>query len=136
MDAWEGWEQSGSRPAGYQLRWERFREWRADLLEELRVLPRTLREFREGVANFRVVSERLARSTEGIERYNELYASRIGETVTRVTETAAAVQRQLDSVRGRAEPDARKAVEDLTQSLAALADLNPFWRAWRAGGSH
>ena len=133
MDVWKGWDEPAGRP-GYRLRWERFQEWRTDLVDELRVLPKTLREFREGVANFRVVSERLARSTEGVERVNELYASSIGDTVNRVTERASAVQRQLDTVRGRSEPEARRAVEELTQSLAALADLNPLWRAWRTGG--
>ena len=41
-------------------RWSTFDEWRRQLATELRALPKTLADFREGVANFRVVANRLA----------------------------------------------------------------------------
>lgn len=112
-----------------------FQEWRTDLTAELRVLPQTLADFREGVANFQTVSKRLVSGTEGIERLNDMYSTGVGDSVHRLGEAAAALQRQLDPIRSRAEPDVRKAVEDLTHNLAALAELNPFWPRRGGGGS-
>lgn len=120
-------------PDELRARWAAFDQWRADLVAELRMLPQTLKEFREGVSNFKAVSGRLAASTEGIERLNEVYASSVGATMQRMSDAAAAVQHQLDPLRNRADPDVRKAVEDLTHNLAALAELNPFWPK-RGGG--
>ena len=103
--------------------------WQRDLTAELVKLPETLRQFREGVANFNVVSQRLAQSTEGIERLNRIYSTGVDETVRRMTGAAAVLQKQLDtSTPGRPPADAvRSAIEDFNRSVSSLAELNPLW---------
>lgn len=110
-------------------RWARFDAWRRELLDELVVLPETLRQLREGVANFQTVGRRLAETTEGIERMNQLYGSGVAETTRRLSEASAALDEQLRRTPpGKAAADAiGNAVEDLNRTVAAMASLNPFW---------
>jgi hypothetical protein len=116
-------------------RWESWLRWRARLGAELSSLPDTLRNFREGTANFQLVSERLARATERLEALSGLYdTAGAGEAVRRLEEAAAAMQRQraalvantpgLDLV--------GSAVDEFARAVASLAELNPFFR--RPGG--
>ena len=116
-------------PESLRGRRQELRRWQRDLSAELVKLPETLRQFREGVANFNVVSQRLAQSTEGIERLNRMYAAGVEETVQRMSGAAAALQKQLDgSGAAKLPADAvRSAIEDFNRTVSTLAELNPLW---------
>jgi hypothetical protein len=116
-------------------RWAELQRWRMELVDELAVLPETLRQFREGVAHFQLVGKRLADSTEGIERVNQLYGAGVADTTRRLAEATAHLREQLGSTKVGKPPAQlmESAVEDFTRTVNAIADLNPFWP--RRGGS-
>jgi hypothetical protein len=101
-------------------------QWSKRLSEELSTLPDTLVEFREGVANFRAVSERLERVTIALERIlAHAEASGLTEAVRRVDETALAVERQLSALRRNA-PGADLAGQALGNLQHAMENLAAF----------
>ncbi len=102
-----------------QARWEALTRWREDVVSELARLPDTLRQFREGVANFQVVGKRLADSTEALEQLNDLYAA------------GTALQRQLAKARPPGADLVEQAVDDFNRTVASLLDRNPFLRSRR-----
>jgi hypothetical protein len=117
--------------ATFRERWTAFDEWRQRLESELRALPQTLADFREAVANFRVVANRLAESTEGIERMREFYAAGSLDATRRVEEAMSALQRRASAAKA-AVPGVdivQAAMDELGRAVSAMSDLNPFWRS-------
>jgi hypothetical protein len=117
--------------ASFQERFSTFDEWRQRLVTELKVLPQTLAEFREAVANFRVVANRLAESTEGIERIREFYAAGSHDATRRLEEAMTALQRRASAAKA-ALPGTeivQAAMDELGRAVSAMNDLNPFWRS-------
>jgi hypothetical protein len=122
-------------------RWEAMREqwaalarWRDDVAGELTRLPETLSQFREGVANFQVVGQRLADSTEALEQLNDFYSAGVSDRVRQLSDATAALQRQLAKARTTRPPGAdllEQAVEDFNRTVASLIELNPFLRSRR-----
>src|SRR5579872_6775992 len=103
-------------------RWASVTQWRDDVVGELARLPETLKQLREGVANFQVVGKRLADSTEALEQLNDLYTA------------GTALQRQLAKARNARPPGAdlvEQAVDDFNRTVASLLELNPFLRSRR-----
>lgn len=116
---------------GIGERWSAFDKWRRQLETELRALPETLADFREAVANFRVVANRLADSTEGIERMREFYAQGSLDASRRLEEAMSALQRRATAAKAVL-PGAeivQSAMEELGRAVSALTEFNPFWRA-------
>ena len=112
-------------------RWRAFDEWRQELETELKALPQTLADFREAVANFRVVANRLADSTEGIERMREFYAAGSVDATRRLDEARSALQRGASAAKAVL-PGAdlvQAAMDELGRAVSAMNDLNPFWRS-------
>ena len=112
-------------------RWGTFDEWRRQLATELRALPKTLSDFREGVANFRVVANRLADTTEGIERIREFYAAGSLDATRRLEEAMSAVQRRATAAKA-ALPGTelvQAAMDELGRAVSAMSEFNPFWRS-------
>ena len=115
----------------FRERWSAFDEWRQQLETELRALPQTLADFREAVANFRVVANRLADSTEGIERMREFYAAGSLDATRRLEEARSALQRRASAAKAVL-PGAdlvQAAMDELGRAVSAMNDLNPFWRS-------
>jgi hypothetical protein len=126
VSRWETWPE----------RWSELQRWRHELTGELRLLPETLRQLREGVASFQVVCRRLEASTDGLDRVKDLYASGIGDTVRQLGEATSALQRQLAGTRTGRPPGAdllESAVADFNRTVGALIELNPFLRSPRKG---
>lgn len=118
----------------YQDRWAALTRWREDVVGELARLPDTLRQLREGVANFQVVGQRLAGSTEALEQLNDFYAAGVGDRVRQLTEATSVLQRQLTKARSARPPGAdllEQAVDDFNRTVASLLELNPFLRSRR-----
>lgn len=110
------------------LRWtwpERADAWRQQLTAELVLLPETLTELREGVENFRRVTQRLVDATGGIEQLTEIQTGALSEVFQRVDEANRAIRGQLAGVPGG--DRMAGALDDLSETLAAVARLNPFW---------
>lgn len=120
---------------------ERTRQWYDDLAGEVVQLPDTLRRLREAVANLEVVSRRLADSTEGIERLNQFSATGLVEASRRLADAAAARRTPRADAgaatgtrAGGEAPGADDLIDSAVEAFAALAEMNPFWRAVRAPG--
>lgn len=132
----EGYRAAVSALESSRDRLAAFAGWRSDLQSELARLPATLRQLREGVADFQVVARRLAASTEGIERVGELYGAGLAETTRRLEEASSTLRRQLGDL--PAGDGAAKviegAAEDFNRTLTALAELNPLWPKRRPKG--
>ncbi len=112
-------------------RWSTFDEWRRQLAIELKALPTTLADFRDGVANFRVVANRLADTTEGIERMREFYAAGSLDATRRLEEAMSAVQRRASAAKA-ALPGTelvQAAMDELGRAVSAMSEFNPFWRS-------
>jgi hypothetical protein len=111
-------------------RWQAVQAWGRKMSAELDALPETLRTLREGAANFQVVSERLARTTEKLEAIGALYDSAgATEAVRRLEEAAARLQRQRAALTGTPGVDfVSSAVDEFARTVSSLADLNPFLR--------
>jgi hypothetical protein len=88
--------------------------WSRDMVQELRYLPGTLAQFREGVGNFQRVTKRLADATETLEAVNQLPSGAL-----------RAVRDQL--VGGPGGSAVSGAIGDLSEVLAAAVRLNPLW---------
>ncbi len=104
--------------------------WRRDLQTELSALPETLRQFREAVANLRVIAQRLADTSEAMERLSPVSTSAAAEAARRLEEAFARVQAQAVAARSSF-PGAdavSSAVEELGRAVSSMADLNPFFR--------
>jgi hypothetical protein len=86
--------------------------WSRDMVRELRFLPDTLAQFREGVGNFQRVTKRLADATDTLEVVNQL-----------PTGALRAVRDQLAGPGGSA---VSGAIGDLSEVLAAAVRLNPL----------
>ena len=99
--------------------------WRRQLVTELGLLPETLNQLRDGVENFRRVTQRLVDATAGIEQLNEMQAGALNEVRQRVDEANRAIREQLTAVPGA--DRVAGALDDLTETLATVARLNPFW---------
>jgi hypothetical protein len=115
----------------FRERWNAFDDWRQQLETELRALPQTLADFREAVANFRVVANRLADSTEGIERMREFYTAGSLDATRRLEEARSALQRRASAAK-TVLPGAdlvQAAMDELGRAVSAMNDLNPFWRS-------
>jgi hypothetical protein len=87
--------------------------WSRDMVRELRYLPGTLAQFREGVGNFQRVTKRLADATDTLEVVNQL-----------PTGALRAVRDQLAGGPGGAAVSG--AIGDLSEVLAAAVRLNPL----------
>jgi hypothetical protein len=100
--------------------------WQKSLNSELSVLPETLRQLREGVANFQRITQRLLDATEATEQFTKLSTGGMTDAARRLDDAA----RKLRENAAKLEPDDRmsSAVEDFTDALSALAELNPVWR--------
>ena len=104
--------------------------WRRDLQSELAALPETLRQFLDAVANLRVVSQRLADTSEAIERLSPVSPSAAAEGARRLEEAFARLQAQAAAARASF-PGAdavSSAVEDFGRAVSSMAELNPFLR--------
>jgi hypothetical protein len=106
-------------------RLETFDSWRRQLAAELSALPQTLNQLREGVENFRRVTQRLVDSTTGIEQFNDMQSGALSEMRQRVDDANRAVREQLAAVPGGERLVG--ALEDLTDAMATIARLNPLW---------
>jgi ABC-type transporter Mla subunit MlaD len=104
---------------------QRVDHWRRQLTSELAQLPDTLTQLREGVENFRRVTQRLVDATAGIEQLNEMQTGAYSEVRQRVEEANRAIRDQLTAVPGG--DRMAGALEDLSETLGAMARLNPFW---------
>lgn len=112
---------------GIGQRMERFEAWRRDLTSELLQLPATLRQFREGAANFEIVGQRLAESSEALEEITKVYRSTMGETTRRSAEVAEQLKQQLDSLAGESPDMVTAALDEMQKGFETLAELNPLW---------
>lgn len=110
-----------------RARIERFESWRRDLTAELVRLPDTLRLLREGAANFEVVGQRLADTSEALEELTKVYRSTMGETTRRSAEIAEQLKGQLDSLTGESPDMVTAALDEMQRGFEALAELNPLW---------
>jgi hypothetical protein len=88
--------------------------WSREMVRELRYLPDTLAQFREGVGNFQRVTKRLADATDTLETVNQLPSGAL-----------RAVRDQL--VGGPGGSAVSGAIGDLSEVLAAAVRLNPLW---------
>jgi hypothetical protein len=113
--------------AGVRDRLERFETWRRDLTRELVELPESLRKIRHGAANFELVGERLADSSESLEEITQLYRSTISETTRRSAEAADALKTQIDQLVGQSPERVTSTLVEMQRTFDSLADLNPFW---------
>ncbi len=120
--------------AGLGGRIERFGAWRRDLTEELVRLPATLRQLREGAANFELVGQRLAESSEALEEITRVYRSTVGDSTRRSAEMVDQLREQLDALAGQPPDVVTAAVDEFQRGFEALADLNPFWGRRRPTG--
>jgi hypothetical protein len=101
-------------------------EWRRLLLNELVVLPRTLSDFREGVENFRVVTQRLAEATAAFDQITKAFDQRaLADLRSRLESANRLFRDQVGNVPGGER--VAGALDDLNESLAAVVRLNPFW---------
>jgi hypothetical protein len=100
--------------------------WQKSLNAELSVLPETLRQFREGVTNFQRITQRLLDATEATEQFTKLSTSGMADAGRRLDEAVRALRDNMPKL----ERDDRvsSAVEEFTDALSALAELNPVWR--------
>jgi hypothetical protein len=100
--------------------------WQTSLNSELSALPETLRQFREGVANFQRITQRLLDATEATEQFTKLSAGGMAEVGRRLDEAARVLRENM----AKFERDDRtsSAVDEFTDALSALAELNPLWR--------
>ncbi len=89
-------------------------EWRRRVTTELTALPQTLAQLREGVDNFQRVTRRLVDATESIEQFNQMQTNAVKTVRDQIASTPGSTM-----VVG--------ALDDLTDALATLARLNPFW---------
>ena len=112
---------------GIGQRIERFEAWRRDLTAELIQLPGTLRQLREGAANFEVVGQRLADTSEALEEITKVYRSTMGETTRRSAEVAEQLKDQLESLAGESPDMVMGALDEMQKGFETLAELNPFW---------
>ena len=87
--------------------------WSREMVRELRYLPDTLAQFREGVGNFQRVTKRLADATETLEVVNSLPSGAL-----------RAVRDQL--VGGSGGSVVSGAIGDLSEVLATAVRLNPL----------
>jgi hypothetical protein len=95
--------------------------WRRDLQTELVALPETLRQFREGVANFQTVTKRLVDATAGLEA---LVVPT--EALRQLEEMARALQHQAAHAPGA--DLIGSAVEEFSRALSAVVEHNPLFR--------
>jgi hypothetical protein len=86
--------------------------WSRDMVRELRYLPDTLAQFREGVGNFQRVTKRLADATDTIEAVNSLPSGALRAVRDQLTSTPGSV------VSG--------AIGDLSEVLATAVRLSPL----------
>ena len=107
-------------------RLQRFGAWRRDLTDELVQLPATLRRLREGAANFELVGQRLAASSEALEEITRVYRSAVGDSTRRSAEMADQLRRQLDSLAEQPPDVVKAAVDEFQRGFDALTELNPF----------
>lgn len=100
--------------------------WVRDVGAEVAALPETLRAFREGVARFREVTERLETATEAIGRVNA-HGENTGlyDAIRRLDATATALEREALAARERL--PGRELVEtaarDIQSALTALGGI-------------
>lgn len=74
--------------------------WVVQLRDELALLPETLKQFREGVANLRAVAERLEAATVVVERAGEaMEASGMSDVVRQIDQASRVVEDQLRAAR-------------------------------------
>jgi hypothetical protein len=88
--------------------------WSREMVRELRYLPDTLAQFREGVGNFSRVTKRLADATDTIEAVNQIPSGAL-----------RAVRDQLVGAPGGSVVSG--AIGDLSEVLATAVRLNPLW---------
>ncbi len=88
--------------------------WSREMVRELRYLPDTLAQFREGVGNFQRVTKRLADATDTIEAVNQIPSGAL-----------RAVRDQLVGAPGGSVVSG--AIGDLSEVLATAVRLNPLW---------
>ena len=112
---------------GLGQRIERFGAWRRDLTAELVRLPDTLRQLREGAANFEIVGQRLAESSEALEEITKVYRSTMGETTRRSAEVAEQLKEQLESLATESPDMVTAALDEMQRGFETLAELNPLW---------
>jgi hypothetical protein len=104
---------------------QQLEDWRRRLGRELSSLPDTLSQLREGVENFRRVTQRLDDATSAMEQYGSMPTSALSEVLTRADEVNRAFREQIATVPGG--DKVAGALEELTQSLTTVARLNPWW---------
>jgi uncharacterized membrane protein YccC len=103
-------------------------EWRTRLARELALLPDTLERLREGAVNFQVVGQRLARSSEALEEITHLYETTLRDSTRRSAEAMESLRQQVEKAAKTASPERLvQAAGDISRTIGALAELNPFW---------
>jgi hypothetical protein len=100
-------------------------EWRRQMTTELVLLPRTLRDLREGADNFKRVTQRLSDTTAAFDQVSDLQAGAWGEIRGRLEQANRMFREQVGSVPGGER--VAGALDDLNESLSAVVRLNPFW---------
>lgn len=113
--------------SGIGQRIERFEAWRRDLTGELMRLPDTLRQLREGAANFEIVGQRLAESSEALEEITKVYRSTMGETTRRSAEVAEQLKQQMEALAAESPDMVSAALDEMQRGFETLAELNPLW---------
>jgi len=107
---------------------ERFTDWSRRLRDELALLPDTLQRLREGAVNFQTVGQRLERSSEALEEVTRLYESTLKDSTRRSAEAMESLRQQVERAAKSASPERLvQAAGDIQKTIAAFADLNPFW---------
>jgi hypothetical protein len=118
--------------------------WRRQLISELILLPNTLNQLREGVENFRQasqpetlaqlreglenfrrVTQRLVDATAGLDQLNEMQSGALSDMRRRLEEANRVFHEQVSAVPGG--DRMAGALEDLSDTLAAMTRWNPLW---------
>ncbi len=112
-----------------RARFDHLRGWWRDLSSELAHLPTTLQQMREGAANFQLVGQRLADSSNALEELTQLYGKTLRQTVRRSAEAAESLRSQIDRLaEAPVAPDTlASAASELQRTFESLAAMNPFW---------
>ena len=118
-------EQSGP---GWKDKFDRFSTWRADLTEEVILLPQALAELRETIGDLRRVSSRLEGATEGIEvLLRRAESSGLAPLARQLDAAASDVESQMSEIQQQV-PGGKlvgQAVDELQKTIDTFTSLIP-----------
>jgi len=112
----------------WREKFEQLNAWRTDLTKEAAVLPQTLAELRESIADLRQVSRRLERATEGFELLlNQAESSGIAPLARQLDAAATEMQQQLRELQAQLPGGdvVGQAMDDLQRTFSTFTGLIP-----------